>query len=134
MLRQSENTHGARRGILAAALVVFAASMAGAQTRWQAWVGCWQLAEVGTQQQGCVLPASSASAVDIVTIDSGRVISQHSVDASGARLPIARDGCSGWEQASWSKDSLRVFLKSELECNAGMKRSSTGIMSMTAGG
>lgn len=136
MFRRSENTYLA---LIVATAIVLCSSAASAQTptaptRWQAWVGCWRLAEAGSQQRVCVLPSTTPSAVSIVTVDSSTIVSRHTVDASGARQSIDRDGCAGWERASWSKDSLRVFLASELACDGAIKRTSTGLMSLTAGG
>ncbi len=129
--------------MVALGTLVVASPSAGAQVaassgRWLAWVGCWrpddptQLPLVNAPVV-CVVPTSTASAVDIVTVDSGKVVSRYTVDASGAQRSVNRDGCTGWERARWSSDSLRVFLNSELACGA-LKRSSTGIMSITRGG
>jgi hypothetical protein len=136
MFHQLENARVVKSAAAAIALAL-TATMATAQTsasRWQAWVGCWQVAESGAPQRLCVTPSSTPSAVSILTIDSGRVVSRHEVDASGTRKVVERDGCAGWEQANWSKDGLRIFLESEVSCGTGLKRSSTGIMSMTSGG
>jgi hypothetical protein len=124
-----------RIAVVALALLSGSAlAQSGAPTRWRAWVGCWRLAEVSSGSRVCVVPAATPSAVNILTVDSGRVVSRNTVDATGARQSIDRDGCNGWEQANWSKDSLRIYLKSELVCNGGLKRTSSGIMSMTRDG
>ncbi|HEY9225780.1 MAG TPA: hypothetical protein VIP11_03985 [Gemmatimonadaceae bacterium] len=123
------------------AAFVFAAASAGAQTpstssRWQAWIGCWRAsADAPTaSSRVCVVPASTPSSVEIITLDSGKVLSRYTVDATGAQHAVSREGCDGWERASWSADSLRVFLRSDLKCGSGFGRTSSGIMSITPGG
>lgn len=115
------------------------AQLTAANARWQAWVGCWQQDDPTQSPLApgaplvCVVPTATASAVDVVTVDSGKVVSRYTVDASGREHPVNRDGCTGWERARWSNDSLRVFLSSELTCGA-MKRTSTGVMSISPSG
>jgi hypothetical protein len=129
---------------LAAALLGFAtfvvaapgsqAQLIASNTRWQAWIGCWRQDDLPPSAPTvCVVPTSSASAVDVVTVDSGKVVSRYTVDASGRQHAVNRDGCAGWERAQWSNDSLRVFLTSELMCGA-LKRSSTGVISLSPNG
>ena len=116
------------------------ASPAGAQTattdaHWQAWVGCWRPTEaLGSGPAVCVVPSTVASAVDVVTVDSGKVASRITVDASGRDVAVTRDGCSGTERARWSHDSLRVFLSSDMTCANGLKRTTSGMMSISPNG
>lgn len=127
-------------GILTGFLMAVAS--AGAQTQranspWKSWVGCWRpvaAAPAASMQRVCVVPASIASSVDIVTVDSGRVLSRETLDASGAERTVSREGCEGWQRASWSADSLRVFLRSEISCGPGLRRVSSGIMSIAPNG
>ena len=114
------------------------AQLTAANARWQAWVGCWRPEDPSqspfiARPVVCVVPTPTASAVDVVTVDSGKLVSRYTVDASGAQRSVNRDGCTGWERARWSDDSLRVFLSSELTCGA-VRRSAAGIMSITQGG
>ncbi|MEO7084615.1 MAG: hypothetical protein ABI442_07015 [Gemmatimonadaceae bacterium] len=126
------------------------ASGAGAQSaavnaRWQAWIGCWQQVQEIPHESMiqavrppappivCVTPGANSSSVEIVTVDSARVLSRYSVDASGAPHAVDRDGCAGTESARWSRDSLRVFLHSDLTCANSLKRVSTGVMSIESG-
>jgi hypothetical protein len=102
---------------------------------WQAWLGCWQPTDAATTDAPvvCVMPTSAANAVDMVTVDSGKIVSRYTVDASGERHAVTRDGCTGWESARWSLDGSRVFLTSDLTCGA-LKRTSAGVMSMIPNG
>jgi uncharacterized membrane protein YgcG len=126
-------------GLLAAIAPIATAQLTGANPRWQAWIGCWRETDAAAALLAtggpvvCVVPTAAASAVDVVTVDSGKVVSRYTVDASGTQREVNRDGCSGWERARWSKDSLRVFLSSELKCGA-LSRSSTGLMAISPSG
>lgn len=126
-------------GVCVASTPTLGAQLTSANSKWQAWIGCWQ--ENDPTQPSyptsspvvCVVPATTASAVDVVTVDSGKVVSRYTVDASGQHRPVNRDGCTGWESARWSGDNLRVFLSSELMCGA-LKRTSAGVMSISQAG
>jgi hypothetical protein len=80
--------------------------------------------------QVCVIPASGRSAVQIVTIDSGRVIARDTIDASGQQVSVSRDGCTGWRRSSWSADGRRVYLRSEMDCTGGLHRSSSAMLAI----
>ena len=128
---------------VAAGLVAVTSAPAAAQAdaRWQAALGCW---EAVTSQPGvlggvqapriCVLPAAGTSAVNIVPIRDGKAGDRTHIEASGARRALTKDGCTGWERAEWSPDARRVYVSSEYECATGMKRASSGIISLTARG
>jgi uncharacterized membrane protein YgcG len=85
-------------------------------------------------QQVCVVPATGTSAVDIVTVSGNRILSREHVEASGEHRKSERDGCVGWESAEWSSDTRRVYLQSEYDCTAGVKRSTTGLIATSANG
>jgi hypothetical protein len=141
-----------RRAALGIGAIAALTTVAGAQTttvsatRWQAWVGCWQRVQEIPRGEAliqvvrppdaptvCIAPGTTASSVDIITVDSSKVISRYAVDASGASQAVNRDGCVGSETARWSHDSLRVFLRSDVTCANSLKRLSTGIMSIASG-
>jgi hypothetical protein len=135
----------ARRIALGAAFVVFSATTTLAQTantdpRWQPWIGCWQATQdlqvslVAAAPLVCVTPTAATSAVQIVTIDSGRVIARDTVNADNNDRQIARGGCTGRERAHFSPDASRVYLRSELTCGAGLKRTGTGLLSISPDG
>ena len=151
--------------VLAAGAPVAAQNTA-ADTRWQAWTGCWQTVEgpadpavspasidIGlttlrmitnasvasrpaatSLPQVCVIPTSGRSAVQIITVDSGKVIARDTIDASGQQVAMSRDGCTGWRRASWSSDNRRVYLRSELDCTGGLHRVSTAILAISTSG
>jgi hypothetical protein len=138
-----------RPGIIAGALLaaglLAAAPSAGAQapsndTRWQGWIGCWQPLDAalapddGGAPVTCIVPATGASAVELATVVDGKVVSRDRIDASGTRRDVTRDGCTGWEQATWAADGRRVFLSSSLACPGGLDRTSSGVIAMSAEG
>jgi hypothetical protein len=108
--------------------------------RWQPWLGCWSASSPRAAisnlevQQVCVVPAAGTSAVDVVTVSGGKVVSREHIDANGQRRKSERDGCVGWESAEWSSDMRRVYLQSEYECPGGLKRGTTGLMATAANG
>lgn len=127
-----------------AASLLFAAMPAAAQDagpRWQAWVGCWETAAsaaapVDAPDGGmvCVVPTSDAAAVDIITIEGGAIGSRTQVRADDAQHPVSREGCTGWESATWSPRGTRVYLRSEYACEGGLERRSTGMMAFAPNG
>jgi hypothetical protein len=108
-----------------------------ADSRWHAWLGCWSSSQnglTGAAARVCVIPAAGASAVDIVTLANGRVVSREHIDANGERRASERDGCTGSETARWSADGRRVYVQSEHQCAGGVKRSSDGLIAISPQG
>lgn len=125
--------------------------------RWDAWVGCWQAehtiapapaqeSALGDEQASappivtlggpvvCVLPTSSPSTVQVVTVTGGKVAARDEIAATGQRRSRTQQGCTGWESATWSSDGERVYLKSEDACPRGLARTSTGVLAMSPAG
>jgi hypothetical protein len=133
-------SHFSRQIALGAVVVVTCAATSVAQTvtpdtRWQPWIGCWQASQIGrTAPLVCVTPTPVASAVQIATIDSGKIVARDTVNADNSQRALAKGGCSGWQRASFSVDAKRVYLRSELACGTGLKRSGTGLLSISPDG
>ena len=109
--------------------------------RWSAWLGCWTPTDAVTELTGmptgrtiCVVPAAGTSAVDMVTIAAGQIVSREHVEATGAERKTERDGCAGSERARWSADGRRVYLHSEFTCADGAMRTSSGLIAMSVKG
>ncbi len=123
-------------GVLVGALLVMVVPMAAAQevdSRWAPWVGCWRAVdETAEAPVLCVVPLTGESAIEILAVVDGQVVSRESIFADGQQHAVSRDGCEGWERAEFSADSHRIYVRSELTCNAGGARSSTGVMSMVS--
>jgi len=129
---------------IAAAIAVFGATQPlAAQTldpRWQPWIGCWspdlgtgsaQDISRGDSQRVCVTPAATGSGVDIATVTDGKVVQSERLEVTGTRVAKTRDGCSGWEIATWAANAHRVLLRSEFTCPGGAVRKSSGILAMS---
>lgn len=119
-----------------------AAQTDGPDARWLPWLGCWQAVDVeapasaGVAQAPtvCVIPASSQSAVEVVTVANGAITSRDRVEASGQQRPRRDDGCSGSEQAEWAQDGRRLYRLTEHTCPGGIQRRSTELMAMLPSG
>ncbi|HET9797866.1 MAG TPA: hypothetical protein VFP90_07755, partial [Gemmatimonadaceae bacterium] len=128
-------------GIAAAAATTAHAEQLG--PKWQGWVGCWTPTTAGvadfTEPAAnamfvCITPAASgADAVDVTTIDGGKVVSTQRIDASGAEQPLEAKGCAGTQKAWWSADERRIYLRSASTCE-GLKSSTSAILSLTEDG
>lgn len=144
---QSLRSFTARGALFAGALLLAGAAPAWAQgvqldPRWEAWLGCWE--PVGAQLRApggaavvsrvCVVPATTASGVDVVAVADERIVARDRIEATGERRPATQGGCSGWEQAEWSPGGRRVYLRAEYLCPGGLTRSSNGLMAMSAAG
>ncbi len=129
---------GAPALLLAALGLIAAAAPARAQApadgRWLPWLGCWEaMAPAGqrtvtTPAQLCIHANAGARGVTFANLVGGKVLGEHEVVADGARHPVAEGGCRGWETAVFSQDAHRVFRRTELDCDGGGRRVSTGVI------
>lgn len=119
-----------------------AAQDATLDSRWQTWVGCWEAVdpqsasstEVSRKPRVCVIPAAGKSAVDVATLVGDSIAIRQHIDATGEQRETLKDGCKGWERATWSSNGQRVFLRSAYTCPGGLTRTSNGVMAMTSDG
>ncbi len=131
-------------GSLAAAAVFSApAGAQSADARWQPWLGCWSAESAAprnldgspsAKNEVCVGPAATGSGVEIFTIVDGKTVQTDTLDVAGGKVSKTRDGCTGWEQASWSRNARRVFLRSEFTCPGGTVRRSSGLLGISPAG
>jgi hypothetical protein len=135
-----------RLGATVAGLAMVAAA-AGAQSpaaatgdaRWRAFSGCWApgsdsmtpLAE--NAPVVCLAPGEGGS-VWMVAVAEGKVVAREAVVATGARVANERDGCTGWEQATWSADGNRLYRRGEHTCANGVKRVTQGVFAIGPAG
>ena len=131
-----------RAAALAAALVSLSAATGAAQqttgSRWQGWLGCWSAAAPDALMPSaaplvCITPTSNADVVDVATVQDGKVQTTKQIDASGKVQPIEAKDCTGTQQAEWSADARRVYLKAVATC-AGTTRTTSGILAMSPHG
>lgn len=99
-------------------------------SRWQAYLGCWEpMASAKTVL--CVVPAAGTAAVDLVKIEKGEVVAAERLVATGERVATAHGDCTGWQSAAWSSIADRLYLRSENTCPSSGTRSGTGMIAMT---
>lgn len=122
--------------LAAAALLIFAlparAQNAAVDSRWLAFLGCWEPVE-SAKSALCVVP-SGTSAVDLVKIAKGQVVSREHIVATGARTETTEGDCKGWQTAEWSNIGVRVYLHSTETCAGAINRDGSGILAMTGDG
>ena len=134
----------AKAGVLAVVLLLAAVAAGRAQNsrpdpRWQAWLGCWRPesapAAAGAKARlVCVLPVPGTPNVEIAAVVDSEIVSRDTVVATGERRATNQDGCDGWESATWSSEGQRVYLHSEFGCPGGLKRTTSGLMTLTPDG
>jgi hypothetical protein len=119
-------------------LVLLVAPAAGSTTidaadPWAAWLGCWQVVGEAGQpgQLVCVVPGAGPSAMRMLTVADDAVVDEATLTADGVGRRVEDGGCMGMEQARWSQDGRRVFLRTELDCD-GVRRVSTGMLAFVA--
>ncbi|MCH7932572.1 MAG: hypothetical protein IIC36_01125 [Gemmatimonadetes bacterium] len=132
----SDQQRGVTLGLLTGAWLMMVVPVAAAQaidTRWAPWIGCWRAVEAtATEPLLCVVPLADEAAIEMLTVVDGQVVSRESIFTDGQQHAVSRNGCEGWEEAEFSVDSRRIYVRSELTCGAGPHRSSTGVMSMVS--
>jgi len=118
-----------------------AAQNAQTDGRWQAWLGCWTPAGTLIRTIGksatsvvCVVPTSTASAVDVVTVSAGKIVDRTHVDTDGQPHALAKQGCTGWQSAKWSPSAHRVYLKSEVNCSGAPATHVSAVYAMAGSG
>jgi len=137
MSAQPRFRSGATWKALAALVVLPAFWVTGVQaqqdidTRWMPWMGCWEpTADILEAPLVCVVP--NAQGAELVTLAQGSVRSRELLRTDGERAEIAREGCHGWERAEFSADGHRVYVHSELTCEGGGARTTSGLLSMAS--
>lgn len=127
----------------AAAAVVALGSLAGGSSvvsgsgiesdaRWLPWLGCWEAADAFAEELLCVRPMADDDGVEMITVRDGRIVSTEIVRADSEQRASDLEGCNGWKSAAFSGDNQRIYLRSEFACEGDVRRSATGLISMTS--
>ncbi len=107
-------------------------SVAAAQdvdSRWLPWLGCWEASDGGMEvPMLCLQPLQGGEGVELTTWSEGEVISTEAIYTDGQARESSREGCVGMEEARFSEDGRRVYLKSEYACEGGVERGATGLL------
>ncbi len=123
-------------GLLAGAVLLggLAPSSLAAQEmdgRWLPWLGCWEAVDAGDDAPLlCVRPAPQGEGVEFLTWAEGEVTSTEMILADGLPRDAEREECRGLEEAGFSDDGHRVYLKSQYVCEGGGERGASGILAM----
>jgi uncharacterized membrane protein YgcG len=117
-------------------------------SRWDAWLGCWQLVEERVREEwdpedsgrelvpakGAVVCVTAADAPNAVRLTT-RVESQSSLEdtivADGTPRPLREPGCEGTQRTEWSSNGRRLFARAELTCG-GTQRIVSGMTMIDA--
>lgn len=122
---------GTLTGLLLA-LVVSGGSLAAqaVDPRWLPWLGCWEAVEGGEETPLLCIRPFPGGGVEFVTWAEGRILSTEILQADGVAREVEREGCRGTENARFSADGGRVFLKASYTCEDGRQRSASGILAV----
>jgi hypothetical protein len=131
-----------RRFILSIALLG-TATVAAAQPQvgpgWSAFSGCWTPVSANGERniaantpRVCVVP--NGNSAELITMVADSVKERTTVDASGQRHDVSKQGCSGWEKAEFSADGRRLYLSGEQTCAGGLKRKTSGVFAIASNG
>lgn len=132
--------HDILRHVALAAAVTTAALPLSAQqsdsitigAHWRAYLGCWSSSSAGViGPTVCIVPTDAAEQVEMLVVVNDSVMSRVPVAASEVRMPLTRDGCTGWETARWSGDEHRLYTRGEFTCDGGAPQKSSGIYALT---
>ncbi|NJD20620.1 MAG: hypothetical protein FIA95_15220 [Gemmatimonadetes bacterium] len=128
------------RGALALGLAMALAGTvpAGAQevdARWLPWIGCWEpVGEATEADLVCVRPSDGTAAVEILRIKGTEVVAREVVRTDAQRHENVHESCKGWDEAMFSEDGRRVFLRSSYACGQGVTQEGGGILAFTSPG
>lgn len=100
-------------------------------TRWLPWLGCWHAQGADPLEDLLVCVGPVGSGVEIATLTDGEIASSRMLVADGQRHELTADACTGWQSAEFSADGQRVFMRSEVTCESGERRTASAIMAMT---
>lgn len=117
--------------LLIAACVLGAAHPAMAQNldpRWSPFTGCWDLVDGGATT--CVVPASPSGIVMTTRVE-GKPVLEQAIVADGVVRAVTESGCTGSQNAEWSRDGRKLFTRAELACTNQPRRTVSGITLMT---
>lgn len=133
--------------IIAVAMACFSfASVLEAQSgeatdpRFQPWMGCWTTTagggiQAGAPNKACVVRSSTvAGSVDVLLYASDSLVSRSALPRPGVETGRSLEDCSGVETAAWASGNTKLVLRADFTCAAGLKRTETGLMSMTPEG
>lgn len=116
--------------ILLAGLAPATLSAQDMDSRWLPWLGCWEAVDGGEETPLiCVRPAAQGEAVEFISWADDTMVSE-TILADGIPREAEREDCQGLEEAQFSDDGRRVYLKSDYVCEDGVRSRASGILAM----
>jgi len=117
--------------VLLAGLVPSTLAAQDMDSRWLPFLGCWEAVEAGEEAPLlCVRPAAEGNGVDFVTWTDGELSAPETILADGVPRSAERQECQGIEEARFSDDGHRIYLKSTYVCEGETEREASGILAM----
>lgn len=131
-----------RTGVLAGAFLLAAtaaqpvsAQAVDADSRWQAFLGCWAPVAQEDGQPApdhvvCFRPADGGA--DVVTVTGERISGEQRLLPDAGERAVKAEQCEGTESAAWSQDGGRIYVHSNLDCGENvLGRKSAGAFTLT---
>jgi len=98
-------------------------------SRWLPWLGCWEASQGGEEvPMLCIRPLVGEEGVELTTWTGGELSSTEAIYTDGQARQSEREGCVGEEEARFSDDGRRIYLRSESVCEGGARRGATGLL------
>lgn len=102
---------------------------------WAPLQGCWiPVGAPAGEGLLCVRPAADGPGVELLAVADGEATVSGTIVTDGQPRPVSHEGCEGTEQAELSPDNDRLYLRSEMVCEGGVRRVSTSVISFPSPG
>jgi hypothetical protein len=126
-----------------------------ADTRWEPWLGCWQLLDESLRSQQdvsadevaararrrsqridrgtrvCVAPA--AQGVTLTTLVGNERALEETIVADGSSQPVSDAECRGTKRSEWSTQASRLYSAAEISCGDQAPRTISSLSMMMPG-
>ncbi|NJK42750.1 MAG: hypothetical protein HC937_03605 [Aquincola sp.] len=76
------------------------------------------------------MPTSAPSTVEFLTFVEDSVMNRTTITATGDRVRVTRDGCTGWETGRFSADDRRIYTTANFTCDGGVTQQTQSLFSM----
>lgn len=117
-----------------------------ADSRWDPWLGCWELVDDDRREplvgeadptegqdvpvRGLVCLSGQPDGVAVTSLANGEPFVEEILIADGQRHPSSKGTCQGWQENRWSADGHRLFTTAELECEDDQRLQISGLSMM----
>ena len=103
---------------------------------WLPWLGCWELLNdrVGDVEEPiegdrmvCLQRTEVGAGAKLTSFVDGEAVLEQTIITDGREHPVSDSDCEGTTAATWSGDGQRLFTRSDLVCEGGLRRTQTSI-------